>query len=471
MLKHLDYLMISNGGCDPFHYLKGNGALGYKPHEPYIHGVGRSYEMVSGRGFEKEFPEITSELQEADEEEDPEEVYKNVLVNEFTTLQDDEDKYLDKELNDSKIWLDIYNEGIKQGFFNNDQSIHDKAKEVTEYHNHLFSMKNDLIEKEIERHEKENKIEQEKLEDLELEQEEKEMIEAEPETNDIWKPVTSIPEDNLESLMNGRRGYDFYNEMKRKYNINLANGLGYEEIQNEPELKELIAKYTGDDSDIVDQKNYFFSKLMPTEELEDEWDKRGLDPLKYLPSDSSNDSSMIEKKNYIGVKGEPGEYIDPKVYKEIVKLQKEGKSPDEIEQIFKSSGREVPTLPITESKLSGFNSNGKPANIYHYFKKDPTTGEIYLEKIIWNDLIPDAKGKTLVQAPTNYPIWKGRKGFIYDMLIDNARVIYNPLKDTNLTLSGGRFSDQGKYKSYLDKRDKKKYYRVPITRMDIHIKK
>jgi hypothetical protein len=153
MLKHLDYLMIDNGGCDPFHYLKGNGALGYKPHEPYIHGVGYGFNSyknkfntkyhfpkdeshtlielsklsgydkdglqtiynkgigayhtnpqsvrpqvkspeqwamarvyaamnpkskahrvdkshLRGFGFEKEFPEITSELQEADEEEE-----------------------------------------------------------------------------------------------------------------------------------------------------------------------------------------------------------------------------------------------------------------------------------------------------------------------------------------------------------------------------------------------------------------
>jgi len=329
-------------------------------------------------------------------------------------------------------------------------------------------MKNDLIEKEIERHEKENKLEQDKLEDLELEHELENPVDKELD-NDIW--INDVPEEKIEGLMNGRRGYDFYTEMKRKYNINLPNGEGYEAIQNEPELKELIAKYTGDDSDVVDQKIYFFTKLMPTEELEKEWERRGLEPLRFLPSDSENDKYKIEKKNYITIKGKPGESIDPKAYKEIVKLQKEGKSPNEIEQIFKKSGREVPTLPITESKLTGFNSNGKSSTNYHYFKEDPETGERYLEKIIWGDFIPDAKGKTLVKAPPNYPIWKGRKGFIYDMLIDNARVIYNPLKDKNLTLSGGRFNANGKYKSELNNYDNKKYYLVPITRMDIHIRK
>ena len=51
MLKHLDYLMISNGGCDPFHYLKGRGGLGYKPSPPYMHGLGYDYNLIDGGGF------------------------------------------------------------------------------------------------------------------------------------------------------------------------------------------------------------------------------------------------------------------------------------------------------------------------------------------------------------------------------------------------------------------------------------
>ena len=51
MMKHLDYLMINNGGCDPFHYLKGNGALGYKPSPPFMHGLGYDYNLIDGGGF------------------------------------------------------------------------------------------------------------------------------------------------------------------------------------------------------------------------------------------------------------------------------------------------------------------------------------------------------------------------------------------------------------------------------------
>ena len=50
-MLHLDYLMISNGGCDPFHYLKGRGGLGYKPSPPYMHGLGYDYNLIDGGGF------------------------------------------------------------------------------------------------------------------------------------------------------------------------------------------------------------------------------------------------------------------------------------------------------------------------------------------------------------------------------------------------------------------------------------
>ena len=43
--------MINNGGCDPFHYLKGKGGLGYKPSPPFMHGLGYDYNLIDGGGF------------------------------------------------------------------------------------------------------------------------------------------------------------------------------------------------------------------------------------------------------------------------------------------------------------------------------------------------------------------------------------------------------------------------------------
>jgi hypothetical protein len=50
-MLHLDYLMISNGGCDPFHYIRGTGGLGYKPSPPFMHGLGYSHDWMDGSGF------------------------------------------------------------------------------------------------------------------------------------------------------------------------------------------------------------------------------------------------------------------------------------------------------------------------------------------------------------------------------------------------------------------------------------
>lgn len=50
-MLHLDYLMISNGGCDPYHYIRGTGGLGYKPSPPFMHGLGYSHEWIDGSGF------------------------------------------------------------------------------------------------------------------------------------------------------------------------------------------------------------------------------------------------------------------------------------------------------------------------------------------------------------------------------------------------------------------------------------
>jgi len=46
--------MINNGGCDPFHYIKGNGGLGYKPNAHYMHGLGYDYyNNIDGSGFSR----------------------------------------------------------------------------------------------------------------------------------------------------------------------------------------------------------------------------------------------------------------------------------------------------------------------------------------------------------------------------------------------------------------------------------
>lgn len=46
-----DLIMMYNGGSDPFHWLKGNGGLGYKPSPHFMHGLGYDYHGIDGSGF------------------------------------------------------------------------------------------------------------------------------------------------------------------------------------------------------------------------------------------------------------------------------------------------------------------------------------------------------------------------------------------------------------------------------------
>jgi len=60
--------MINNGGCDPFHYIKGNGGLGYKPNAHYMHGLGYDYyNNIDGSGFPRMIGGVISNEEEVRE--------------------------------------------------------------------------------------------------------------------------------------------------------------------------------------------------------------------------------------------------------------------------------------------------------------------------------------------------------------------------------------------------------------------
>ena len=82
MMKHLDYLMINNGGCDPFHYLKGRGGLGYKPSPPFMHGLGYDYNLIDGGGFKMKGKGNwkTELIETGDFDEDGEPIFEEILI-------------------------------------------------------------------------------------------------------------------------------------------------------------------------------------------------------------------------------------------------------------------------------------------------------------------------------------------------------------------------------------------------------
>lgn len=103
--------MISNGGCDPFHYLQGRGGLGYKPSPPYMHGLGYDYNLIDGSGFTSDF----------NEDEEGTKLYSEMETH-FKPIRDDNDirqldnNEMEQELQEINHWLELYEENIEKVF-------------------------------------------------------------------------------------------------------------------------------------------------------------------------------------------------------------------------------------------------------------------------------------------------------------------------------------------------------------------
>jgi hypothetical protein len=331
------------------------------------------------------------------------------------------------------------------------------------------------IEEEKEKKEKEEKSESESEEEeeekseSESEEEEEEKSESESEGEEEEEEIPIIP-------LVENSGYHFYNNLKKEYKINMANGLGWEKITVEvPSVQEPIKEYTNDDTPIVPQTDYYFNKLAPTEAIYKYWEKNkiaGRYPWDYIPCDLSNESTNIESKNYIKTQlHDPGRYIDNEKYERIMKDIANGITVEEIE---KTLGNDIPTIHVTKSKLTSINKAGYSNVFRQKFKEE--NGKIYMDKVLYNGYYPNKEG-TSVNKVYEKPIWEGKKGFIYDLLYDNARIIYDPLKDTNLKLIKdnrknpkdslplyGSF-DTSKYKTIIENNEE--FILVPITRCKI----
>jgi hypothetical protein len=314
--------------------------------------------------------------------------------------------------------------------------------------------------------ESEGEEEKSKSESEEEEQEGEEKSESESEEEGEEIPIIPLVENS---------GYHFYNNLKKEYKINMANGLGWEKITVEvTSVQEPIKEYTNDNTPIKPQTDYYFNKMAPTETIYKYWEKNkiaGRFPWDYIPCDLSNESTNIESKNYIKTQlHDPGRYIDNKKYLEIQEALKMGTTVEEIE----SSVVNIPTIHVTKSKLTSINKAGYSNVFRQKFKEE--NGKIYMDKVLYNGLYPN-KEKTSLTKVYEKPIWEGKKGFIYDLLYDNARVIYDPLKDTNLKLIKdnrknpkdslplyGSF-DTSKYKTIIENNEE--FILVPITRCKI----
>lgn len=458
-MLHLDYLMISNGGCDPFHYIKGTGGLGYKPSPPFMHGLGYSHDWMDGSGFktnrvhlkglgfDKEFPEINEIISE----ENPVAI-KDLLLKDFNPIEDiefDNSRDITRETNQINDWLEFYDNLTKKERFNylteeDKIKLKEKAEAMLEYRNYVDYLKENAIEGE-EKGKKQFK---------------KKITKSYFDTN-VNEMLTQHPYD----------GYNYFQNQKKLHpeETNKSNGIAWEKVQNEPENKKAVSRYTGDKSNVRPVSSELQDILEPTDEyikkLLPRLNERELLPSETIPFDSYNDKYFIEKKNYIHTNDYEGRILNIAEMKNIFNLHRKGLSPHEIEQIYIDKGKEIPTVLITKGKLTGLDKNGKRAPMYATFDTDKN-GERFVSsiKLHKNFIAENGEPKWI---PMNKPvtIWKGNRGLIYDLLLDNTRVFYDPLKDTNLKLKNNGSFDTSHYKTTTSNNEE--FIEVPISRVNM----
>jgi flagellar motor protein MotB len=169
--------MISNGGCDPFHYLKGNGALGYKPSPPYMHGLGYDYNLMDGSGLRggtlKGYDKFKNKIDQTNDIDElnilGQKVYDSLDL--LNTYQDTEEDQLNKQ--EDEIDLLELQQMIQQKQINllNQEEEEDSESEKEE------------SESEKEESESEEEEKESEEEDSESEEEEKESEEEEEESD------------------------------------------------------------------------------------------------------------------------------------------------------------------------------------------------------------------------------------------------------------------------------------------------
>ena len=538
-MLHLDYLMISNGGCDPFHYIKGNGGLGYKPSAHFMHGLGYSHDWMDGSGFisyknkfntshdfpkdqshtldeisklsgyskkglqtiynkgigayhtnpqsvrpqvkspeqwamarvyaainpksgahkvdkshlkglgfDKEFPEINEIISE----ENPVAI-KDLLLKDFNPIEDiafDNSRDIIKETNQINDWLEFYDNLTKKERFNylteeDKIKLKEKAEAILEYRKYVDYLKENAFEGE----EKAKKQFKKKFTKPFFDTTVNEML-------------TQDPFD----------GYNYFQNQKKLHpdeTKNEPNGIAWEKVQNEPENKKAVSRYTGDKSNVRLFSSELQDILEPTDEYVEKLLKRlnknDLLPSQTIPFDSYNDKYFIEKKNYIHTKNSLGENLDLKEMKNVFNLHREGYSPEEIEKKYLIEGRKLPNILITKGKLTGLDVKGNRAPMYATFDTDKN-GERFVSaiKLHKNFIAENGEPKYI---PMNKPItiWEGNRGLIYDLLLDNTRVFYDPLKDPNLKLKNDGSFDTSHYKTTTSNNEE--FIEVPLTRVNM----
>ena len=266
-------------------------------------------------------------------------------------------------------------------------------------------------------------------------------------------------------------GYSYFLDNKKKNKIDKPNGLAFEELMTiEPQIYEPIQQYTNDFSAFNNLGDELMEKkFVPNEKIYELWKKEKMNygnnylyPWNTLPFDLFNNNNFIENKNYIHIgskdTGWKGETINNDEYIKIQRMKDKGKTNEEIENEIKN----IQTIPITKNKLTTLNKFGKKNDWFFDFERDGNN--IYATKLYYTGKYPSSDGTKLINVDKKV-LWQGKKNVLYDILTNNARVIYEPLKDKNLKLNNGSINTSF-YKNTSNNRGEQ-FFNVPLTQLKI----
>ena len=192
-------------------------------------------------------------------------------------------------------------------------------------------------------------------------------------------------------------------------------------------------------------------------------------PWQTLPLDNSSKKCQYELKNFTPApsKNYDGITINPKILKYIKEKQNLGLTPKQIEEQAKKDKIKIPTIPITRSKLTGYNGNTNfNRSERMVYARNPDNGKIQPDKLIITGLIPKENNK-LDDGKLEIDISEGNYiQFVFDIITNNARVFYSPLEDDNAILTDeGRIMFDERIYEIQKKEGAGACYKVPITRM------
>lgn len=452
--------LILNNGYNPY-LIRGYGGLGYIP----------PYNIIGGTLTEKEKRERLGQL--LNEDEDDNELAVTKLLKDVSKLKfipvlqkpPDISELIAEVGELEPIELETIYEEEQE-----DEEPEDLENSGTELFNELFA---------------ENIITNPEIKNMGNGKAWETMIITDPEANkyirEIYEDETPIRsmDDEVKNILDSDKefshGYaNVYGELLLDYYTKTRNENKINEISERLELLNEPTLSQEEKTELADLYFNDFEETIKKLRIKD----APLPVWETTPIDLASDKNLYEIKNFISTMGADSVTINNKIYKEIEQMKRRGMTPEEIEQEYKTRGIEIPTVPITKSKLSGFNKARRNDQYYEYDKDND--GNIYAKRLIYKpntapkDIYkhnPTLQNNKFLNAIYNtyknngivVKTYTNKPKVNYYLLTNNAVVTYSPLDDSKAKFIPNSKSVLLNYKT--DKADKN--YLVPYSRINI----